>query len=63
MKLLENPRQTQESVGQCGLWQPVPLPQLFLQGGDKEQSQGAMSQLSHQLQPHKRHLWPHLLNS
>lgn len=29
----------------------MPLHQLLLQGGDKEQSQGSVSQLSHQLQP------------
>lgn len=50
MKLLENHRHNQESVGQCGWCQPAPLLLLFLQGGDKEQSQGSISKLSHQLQ-------------
>lgn len=50
MKLLGNHRQNQESVGQCGLCQPAPLHPLFLQGGDEEQPQGPVSQLSHQLQ-------------
>lgn len=50
MKLLGNHRQNQESVGQCGSCQPAPLHPLFLQGGDEEQSQGPVSQLSHQLQ-------------